>query len=71
MQVSGLEPATNPSWLPNVTVYPPGPRRSWSGGGGGGLAWWLRGGGKLQWASLGPQATSLLVIYLLVLSKTH
>lgn len=37
----------------------------------GGLAWWLRGGGKLQWAPLGPQATSLLAIYLLVLSKTH
>lgn len=29
------------------------------------------GGGKLQCAPLGPQATSLLAIYLLVLSKTH
>lgn len=37
----------------------------------GDLGPWLRGGGKLQWASLGPQATSLLAIYLLVLSKTH
>ena len=27
--------------------------------------------GELLWASLGPQATSLLAIYLLVLSKTH
>ena len=68
MQVLGLEPATSPCRLTNVTVHPQGPSRSWRRGD---LAPWLRGGEKLQWASLGPQATSLLAIYLLVLSKTH